>query len=163
MNDRFKVRVEIEPPSYVYVFLIEPNGEFSPLYPWKADPGWGSRPASEKQVARMLLPDANDFKLLNELSGVTTLVAFARPNPLPHPDGEIQAWFKDLPRIIRPKNDPRPVVWCDDYAPVRSDQKRAIQLVSPIDPYERWQVELKKRVGAAAAFETSVSFAQGRD
>ena len=163
-GDHFKVSVQVDAPSYLYVFWIEPDGEASPLYPW-SDVRWGTRLAAEKPVTHLSLPGTDDFTPdpKRPLVGVTTIVAFASPEPLRLSDAEFQKWFEGLPRIERAKNDTRAVVWFDNYAPPREDRSRAPKVIGSIDPYERWQLELRKRVGAAAPFQTSLSFAQGEN
>jgi hypothetical protein len=162
VGDHFVVDVQIDPRAYLYVFWVDPDGAYAPIYPWKT--GWGSRPPTEKQVSHLRLPEESDFvpDRKKPLDGVTTIVAFACTESLPLPDMEVQWWFKDLPPIVRPKGDTRAVVWFDDYIPPRGGS-RLPQVTGLIDPYERWQVELKKRVGTAVAFETSISFAQGNE
>jgi hypothetical protein len=163
-GDHFKVSVQVDSPAYLYVFWIEPDGEATPLYSWNPA-RWGGRPVTEKPVAHLSLPDGGDFTPdpKRPLVGVTTIVAFASPEPLRLSDAEFQKWFEGLPRIERAKNDTRAVVWFDNYAPPREDRARAPKVIGSIDPYERWQLELKKRVGGAAPFQTSLSFAQGED
>lgn len=161
-GNHFKVEIEVEPAAYLYVFWIEPDGEVGPLYPWNPKDGWGSRPAAEKPAAWLSLPEGTDFEPdpKKPLNGVTTIIAFACPEPLVMPDRGIQLWFKDLPRIERPPGDSRAVAWFDNFASVRGDPKRAPKVTAAIDPYERWHAALKQRVGPAVAFETSVCFAQ---
>lgn len=165
VGDRFNVSATIDPPAYLYVFWIEPDGEASPLYPWDPKVGWGSRPGSEKPVGQVWLPEGGDFQPdpKKPLTGVTTLVAFAHPQRLRLSEEEIRSWFEMLPPLERAKDDTRAVVWFDNYAPLGRGDSRAPVVVGSIDPYARWQSELKKRVGGAAAFQTAASFARGRE
>jgi serine/threonine protein kinase len=158
-DDVYKVTVDIKPAGYVYAFLIETDGKGSPIYPWIPSVGWGSRPEKEKPVSGLTLPEGNDFgPERGKLLGVVTVVVFASPTPLSLTDSEFQAWFHNLPPIQPEKGTPR-VVWFENYAPPRANSSRA-QLVASNDPYERWQMELKKRVGERVHFETSLSFIQ---
>ena len=162
VGDHFVVNVQIEPAAYLYVFWVDPDGETAPIYPWTK--GWGSRPPIEKPMLEVRLPEESDFEPdpKKPLNGVITIVAFACPEKLLLPDNAIQEWFAKLPIITREKSDTRPVVWFDDYIRPRGGS-RLPQTTGLIDPYERWQRELKKRVGNAAAFQTSISFAQGNN
>ncbi len=159
-GDSIKIQVEVKPAAYLYVFWVDPDGETFPIYPWNG--GWGTRPAKETPVSALNIPDTGDYTIdpKKPTVGVTTMVAFASPKRLKQTDADFQAWFHDLPRIERAKKDTRATVWFDNYAPPRSGQHLGPVAIESIDPYERWQIALKKRVGGAAPFETSMSFAQ---
>jgi hypothetical protein len=160
-GDHFKVEAEVDPPAYLYAFWVEPDGEAFPVYPWDPDRGWGSRPPREDPVPRLVLPVAGrDFTVEGELSGVATLVLFARPDRLVESDEAVKAWFSGLARPEPRTGEEQTAVWFDDYTPVRGDPTRALKLVGSVDPYERWQAGLRERVGPAVAFQTAVIFAR---
>lgn len=160
-GDHFVVYADIEPPAYLYVFWIDPDGAVAPIYPWHPDERWGGRPASERPVTRIRIPETGDLEPeKNPPDGVTTIVAFASPKRLACSDDEIRGWFNKLPRVAREKGDLRATEWFVNYKRLRGTA-RLPKTTGSVDPYERWQAELQKRVGTSTAHEMSISFAQG--
>src|SRR5262249_17343221 len=83
-DDKFRIRVELNQPKYVYVFIIEPDGTSDPYYPWDNN---GKRdPPAEKLVQSLELPAAADEGYTRPKTaprGMQTLVLLVRDKPLP--------------------------------------------------------------------------------
>jgi hypothetical protein len=93
-NDRFKLEIRSDPPSHVYVAILDSEGEVTPLFPWlttdRPKPLWGSDEASLRcrDIARSrlnlpddcihLLPDAARSFSIGGAGGAETLLILAR-------------------------------------------------------------------------------------
>jgi serine/threonine protein kinase len=163
-TDKFRIEGSVDPPAYLYVVWLDPEHDVTPVYPWDATKGWGSRPPREDPVGRVSLPRnllkpryiAPDAK-----PGVATIVLFARPTPLEVPDEEVRKWFEELPDLPLPAGGEQAAVWFDDYVEVRDpDRPRTFGEVGSDDAFARWQGQLQKVLGNKAAFQTAVSFAR---
>ncbi|MBN9119320.1 MAG: DUF4384 domain-containing protein, partial [Planctomycetes bacterium] len=159
-GDHIKVPVQLDRPAYLYVFWVDPDGETFPIHPWRD--GWGTRPNKEAPVSGLVLPEGRDYTIdpNKPTVGVTTMVAFASPEPLKLSDADFRAWFRDLPRVDRARGDDRPGVWFENFTLPRDPQLRGPVAVESTDPYQHWQNELKKRVRDPAPYQMSMSFPQ---
>jgi serine/threonine protein kinase len=162
-TDKFRIEGRVDPPAYLYVVWVDPGHDVTPVYPWDAKSGWGSRPAKEEPVGAVSLPPSagNRYTAPDARPGVATIVLFARPTPLDVPDEEVRKWFEDLPDLPLPAGGEQAAVWFDDYVEVRDpDRPRTFGEVGSDDPFARWQGQLQKVLGDKAAFQTAVSFAR---
>jgi serine/threonine protein kinase len=163
-TDKFRIEAKVEPAAYLYAIWVDPGKDVTPLYPWDATVGWGSRPAREQPTTHVSLPaNAGDrFTAPEARSGVATIVLLARATPLKEADEEIRGWFEALPELpLRPGGE-RGVVWFDDYVAVIGDGTRAgtLKVEKSGDPFAAWQGQLQQAVGPRAAFQTAISFAR---
>jgi len=162
-TDKFRIEGKIDPPAYLYVVWVDPGHDVTPVYPWDAGEGWGSRPAKEKAVSRVTLPPnaANRYTAPDATPGVATMVLFARPTPLDVSDEVVRGWFEKLPDLPLPAGGEQAAVWFDDYVEIKDpDRPRTFAEVGTDDPFARWQGQLQKVLGGQAAFQTAVSFAR---
>ncbi len=162
-TDKFRIEGEVDAPAYLYVVWIDPDHDVTPVYPWDAARGWGSRPAKEEPVAAVSLPanKANRYTAPRAKPGVATMVLFARPTPLDVPDDAVEGWFKELPELALPAGGDGAAVWFDDYTEVKEPARlRTFGEVGSDDPFARWQGQLQKSLGGNAAYQTAVSFAR---
>jgi hypothetical protein len=162
-TDKFRVEGRAEPPAYLYVVWVDPGHDVTPIYPWDATKGWGSRPAKEEKVGRVSLPPnaGKRYTAPDAKPGVATMVLFARPTPLDVPDEEVRRWFEGLPDLPLPPSGTKAAVWFDDYVEVRDpDRPRTFGEVGADDAFARWQGQLQKVLGHRASFETAASFAR---
>jgi hypothetical protein len=162
-TDKFRVEGRVEPPAYLYVVWVDPGHDVTPIYPWDATKGWGSRPAKEEKVGRVSLPPnaGNRYTAPDAKAGVATMVLFARPTPLDVPDEEVRRWFEGLQDLPLPAGGEQAVVWFDDYVEVRDpDRPRTFGEVGSDDAFARWQGQLQQALGDRAAFQTAASFAR---
>ncbi len=93
-DDRFKLKIKSEPPSHIYVAILDAEGEVTPLFPWlmidKSKATWGSDDPSlrSRDIARSRLSLPDDFvHLLSDeakcfsvggVGGAETLLILAR-------------------------------------------------------------------------------------
>ncbi len=162
-TDRFRIEGEVDPPAYLYVVWIDPDHDVTPVYPWDAAKGWGSRPAKEEPVGKLSLPSnvGNRYTAPAAKPGVATMVLFARSTPLDVPDDVVRGWFENLPELPLPPGGDSVAVWFDDYVEVRDlGRLRTFGEVGSDDAFARWQGQLQKLLGDMAQFETAVSFAR---
>jgi tRNA A-37 threonylcarbamoyl transferase component Bud32 len=105
-NDPFVIEAEVDPPAYVYVVWVDPDHDITPVYPWDAKKGWGSRPPEEQPVSRLVLPPnvKNRYRAPQAKPGIATIVMFARPDRLDVPDDVVRGWFEALPEIPLPES-----------------------------------------------------------
>jgi hypothetical protein len=136
--------------------------DVTPVYPWDAEKGWGSRPVHEEPTGRVSLPDnAKDaYTAPDAKPGVATMVLLARPTPLDVPDDVVRGWFEALPDLPVPPGGEKAAAWFDNYLPVQGDPTRTFRLVTDANPYAGWQAQLQGAVGTHAAFQSAVSFAR---
>jgi hypothetical protein len=162
-TDKFRIEGEVDPPAYLYVVWVDPGHDITPVYPWNAAKGWGSRPPMEQPVGRVSLPPnaGKRYTAPDAKSGVATMVLFARPTPLDVPDEVLRRWFEGLPDLPLPPGGEHAAVWFDNYVEVNDpDRPRTFQVVGADDPFAIWQGRLQEVLGGSAAFETAVSFAR---
>jgi hypothetical protein len=162
-TDKFRIEGQVDPPAFLYVVWVDPGHDVTPVYPWDAKAGWGSRPAKEEPVGRVSLPPnaGNRYTAPDAKPGVATMVLFARRTPLDVSDEEVRKWFEGLPDLPLPPGGDQAAVWFDDYAEVRDpDRPRTFGEVGADDAFARWQGQLQKILGDKAAFQTAVSFAR---
>jgi hypothetical protein len=161
--DTFRIEGEVDPPAYLYLVWVDPDRDVTPVYPWNAAQGWGSRPAKEEPVGRVSLPAnaGNRYTAPKAKPGVATMVLFARPTPLDVPDAEVERWFKELPELPLPPDGDEGVVWFDDFVEVKDPKRlRTFGEVGSDDPFARWQGQLQKSLSGKISFQAAVSFAR---
>ena len=162
-DDKFRIEGKVDPPAYLYVLWVDPDHDITPVYPWDAKVGWGSRPAQEELLSKVSLP-SNAGKLYTAPQakpGVATMVLFARSTPLDDSDDVVRGWFEKLPDLTLPTGGDSAAVWFDNYIEVRDpDRPRTFGEVGADDAFARWQGQLQKVLGAKASFQTAVSFAR---
>jgi hypothetical protein len=161
-GDQYRVEARVSPASYVYLFLIDDDGEANPLYPWT--PGqWDTRPPQEEPVTELSLPPRADkgYKINGDGSGMWTMLLLARATPWTVPDEEIRGLFVGLPPQ-RPVPNPRAAVWFENGRVVKNDELRRPQFVEEAidDPVLRLQGLLRDRLQPHASFTSAVSFAK---
>jgi TIR domain len=162
-DDKFRIEGQIDPPAYVYVVWVDPAHDVTPVYPWDAAKGWGSRPAKEERVGRVSLPpNAGERYTAPEAKpGVATVVLLASPTPFAISDLALKEWFEGLHDLPLPAGGKKAAVWFDDYVEVRDpDRPRTFGVIGSDDPFARWQGQLQQVFGDKAAFQTAVSFAR---
>jgi serine/threonine protein kinase len=162
-TDKFRVEGNVKPAAYLYVVWVDPGHDVTPVYPWDARVGWGSRKALEEPVSRVSLPPSagNRYTAPDAKPGVATMVLFARPTPLDVPDEVVRGWFESLPDLPLPAGGEQAAVWFDDYVEVKDpDRSRTFGEVGSDDAFARWQGQLQKVLGDQAAFQTAASFAR---
>jgi serine/threonine protein kinase len=163
-SDKFRIEGRVDPPAYLYVIWVDPEHDVTPVYPWDATKGWGSRPATEERVGSVKLPRNAAtpwYEAPAGKPGVATIVLIARQTPLDVPDEDLRRWFEELPELPLTAGGEQAAVWFDDYVEVQDpDRARTFKLVEKDDPFARWQGQLQKVLGGWAAFQTAVSFAR---
>ncbi|MBN9120384.1 MAG: serine/threonine protein kinase [Planctomycetes bacterium] len=160
-KDVFTIEGEVNPPAYLYLVWVDPGHDVTPVYPWDAAKGWGSRPAKEEPRSALRLPAdvSKRYTAPTGRPGVATMVLFACEKPLAVPDAEIEGWFKDLPELPLPGGREDGAMWFDNYA-AADDPLRGTFGEVDADAFGRWQGKLKKALGGRDAFQTAVSFAR---
>jgi hypothetical protein len=162
-GDQFRIEATADRPAYLYLFWIDTEGKALPVYPWQ--PGeWDSRPAEERPVAALELPQAatKGYKISGDQPGMETLILVARTERLGLTDEQIRLWFAGLP-AQRPFQNPESAVWFENGRIVTDDgdrQKRGFDETAIADPVLRIQGLLKERIGPHAAATAAVSFAR---
>ena len=58
-DDEIRIEARLDRPAYLYLFWIGSEGKVAPLYPWK-DHDWSARPAEERKVTGVELPEIDD-------------------------------------------------------------------------------------------------------
>jgi serine/threonine protein kinase len=162
-DDKFRVEGRVDPPAYLYLFWVDPGHDVTPVYPWDATKGWGSRPAKEEPVGQRSLPPSADNKYTapDAKPGVATIVLLASPTPLDVSDSFLKECFEGLPDLPLPAGGERAAVWFDNYVEAEDpDRARTFGVVGSSDPFAQWQGQLQKVLGGKAAFQTAVSFAR---
>jgi hypothetical protein len=162
-SDKFRVEGRVDPPAYLYLIWVDPGHDVTPVYPWDATKGWGSRPAKEEPVGRLSLPsDAGKrYTAPDAKPGVATIVLLASPAPLDLSDSALKECFEGLPDLPLPAGGERAAVWFDNYVEAEDpDRARTFGVVGSADPFAQWQGRLQKAIGGKAAFQTAVSFAR---
>jgi hypothetical protein len=163
IGDKYRIEAKVSPASYVYLFLIDDNGEANPVYPWNPRGGWNTRPPQEEPQTEVSLPPRADqgYTIREESSGMWTILLLARATPWTVPDEEIRGLFAGLPPQ-RPVPNPRAAVWFENGRVVKHDELRRPQFVEEEidDPVLRLQGLLRERLQAHASFTAGVSFAK---
>ena len=161
-SDSFRIDAQVDPPAYLYLVWVDPDHDITPVYPWNAKDGWGSRPAKEEPRSKLSLPAdvGKRYTASAAKPGVTTMVLFACEKPLDASDKEIEKWFKELPELQLPQGRDDGVVWFDNYLEVKDPERRGTFDEVESDVFARWQGQLKKSIGDKASFQTAVSFAR---
>ena len=77
-TDKFRVEGEVDPPAFLYVVWVDPNHDVTPVYPWDAAKGWGSRPPKEEPEGKLSLPPNKAERCTAPAAkpGVATIVLF---------------------------------------------------------------------------------------
>jgi hypothetical protein len=162
-GEQYRIEAKAGAEAYVYLFLLDDDGEAHPLYPWQ--PGkWGTRPAQEEKVTRLGLPprEGNGYTINGAGSGMWTILLLTRTTPWDKSDEEIQSLFAGLP-AQRPMQDPRSAVWFENGELVRHDRERKwvhFEEKEIDDPVLRMQGLLRERLQPHAASTAAVSFAK---
>jgi predicted Ser/Thr protein kinase len=89
-DDEVRIEARLDRPAYLYLFWLGSEGKVAPLYPWK-DHDWSTRPAEERKVTGVELPEIVDeiLQISPSPPGLETLVLLAREgSPLPREDEE---------------------------------------------------------------------------
>jgi hypothetical protein len=162
-SDKFRIEAQVEPPAYLYLVWVDPERDVTPIYPWDAQVGWGSRPAEEEPVGRVSLPpSAGDrYTAVDAKPGVATMILFARSKPLDVSDDVVRKWFESLPDLPLPAGGEQAAVWFDDYVEVHDpDRTRTFGVAGSDDAFARWQGQLQKMLAGHATFQTAASFAR---
>jgi hypothetical protein len=162
-NDQYRVEVKVSPAAYVYLFLIDDEGEANPMYPWV--PGkWGTRPAQEEKIPDLSLPRnlKTGYTVPGGTSGMWTMLLLARETQWTATDAEVQGLFAGLPPQ-RPVQGSRSVVWFENGR-VKTDDPvlRKVEFVEQKidDPVLRLQALLRDRLQPQASFTSAISFAK---
>lgn len=161
-TDKFRIEGEVDPPAYLYVVWVDPERDVTPVFPWNATKGWGSRPTKEEPVGKVSLPPnvGNRYTAPAAKPGVATMVLFARPVPLDVPDDVVKEWFESLPDLPLPTGGDRAAVWFDNFVEVKDPSRlRTFGEVGSNDAFAQWQGKLQKAMGKVD-FQTAVSFAR---
>jgi hypothetical protein len=91
-----RVEARLNRPAYMYMLWIEPTGQASPVYPWKAG-DWTSRPTDEMPTERISLPRPMDAAWpIAGGPGMETLILLVRETPLPE-DIDLRDVLNELP------------------------------------------------------------------
>jgi len=162
-NDKFRIEGKVDPPTYLYVVWVDPDHDVTPVYPWNAAKGWGTRPAEEKALGKVSLPpDVGErYTAPKAKPGVATMVLFARSTPLEATDDDVKKWFETLPELPLPSGGDAAAVWFDDYVEVRDPNRlRTFGVVGSDDAFSKWQGLLQQSLHPVASFQTAVSFAR---
>jgi hypothetical protein len=163
-GDQYRVEAKIDPPAYLYLFLIDSDGDVNPMYPWVPQERWGSRPAVEEKQSGLELPRSAGmgYKINGKGSGMWTFLLLARDEPWGLPDEDIRGLFAGLP-AQRPVQDEHAAVWFDNGQVVKEDGgRRAVSFEETAvdDPVLRVQALLREKLQPHARFTTAVSFAK---
>jgi serine/threonine protein kinase len=162
-SDKFRVEGTVDPAAYLYLIWVDPGHDVTPVYPWDATKGWGSRPAKEEPVGRLSLPPSagNRYTAPDAKPGVATIVLLASRAPLDVPDAVLKECFEGLPDLPLPAGGEQAAVWFDNFVEAEDpDRVRTFGVVGSADPFAQWQGQLQKALGGKAAFQTAVSFAR---
>jgi hypothetical protein len=175
-DDEIRIEARADRPAYLYLFWLGSEGRVAPLYPWK-DHDWSKRPAEERKVTAIDVPEVEDDVLTMPASpsGLETLVLLAREDS-PLPRGEEQKLAAGLagPPVQVPKGF-REAVWLEDgqevvYAPSmmsihteRGEADLSRGIPSPKtrksdDPVLRVRAILKEKLQHLCSFSQAVVF-----
>jgi predicted Ser/Thr protein kinase len=175
-GDEIRIEARLDRPAYLYLFWLGSEGMVAPLYPWK-DHDWSNRPAEERKVTAIEVPEVADDVLTIPASpaGLETLVLLAREDSA-LPLGEEQKLAADLagPPVQMPKGFGE-AVWLEDgqevvYAPsmmsIRAERGEADLsrgIPSPKtrksdDPVLRVRAVLKEKVQPLGGYSQAVLF-----
>lgn len=154
-DDTFQVSAEIAPPAYLYLVMVAPGHDVTPLYPWEKPErdGWALRPAKEELVTDLTLPRYRTRQ--GAKRGTVTFVLFATQFPLRTPDATVKAWFEGLPDLPMPDDGEQAVLRFKNYVEDNPDRPRNLDIVD--DPFRRWHGDLKQVLGSNAGFQASIS------
>src|SRR5262249_9155572 len=155
-----QVRVELgmDRPLYVYLLWVNTAGKVAPVYPWR-NWHWDERPAEERRVTRLGLPDkAPDvgYEMDEGITGMETGVLLARPTPLPH-DVDLASLLLGLP--TQTGQQPDSAAWFENGEVARDRGPRQFDPAVIDDPLLRTQHVLKEKLQPHAAYMRAVSFA----
>jgi serine/threonine protein kinase len=162
-NDKFRIECEVNPAAYVYVIWIDPEHDITPVYPWNAAQGWGSRPSTEQPVTKVSLPPnaGNRYTAPHAKPGVATIVLLATASPMREPDDVVEQWFTPLPELPLPAGGNHVAVWFDNFLEVKDPLRlRTFGEVGSDDAFARWQGQLQRALGTKVHFQSAVSFAR---
>ncbi len=112
---RFGIEARLDRRAYLYLFWLGSEGKVAPLYPWK-DHDWAARPAQERKVTGVELPETLDETLQIPPSspGLETLVLLAREDsPLPREDESRLAEALTGSQVALPANMGE-AIWLED-------------------------------------------------
>jgi hypothetical protein len=162
-GDKYRIEAVASPAAYLYLFLIDSEGEANPLYPWQ--PGkWGTRPQSEEKQIELSLPKTADqgWTVNGAGSGMWTLLLLERDTPWDVADDDIRGLFAGLPPQ-RPVQNERSAVWFENGQVVKNDDRRRavwFEATGIDDPVLRVQALLRQKLQPHARFTAAVSFAK---
>jgi serine/threonine protein kinase len=170
-GDQYRVEAKVSPSAYLYVLLIDSDGDINPVYPW--EPGkWGTRPAVEEKLSELELPRSSvtkRYSVNGKGSGMWTLLLLARDEPWGLSDEEIRGLFAGLApqRPVRYEDRAEWFVngrW--EMVEVLDDGRRAVEVSLSFDetdvddPVLRARALLREKLQPHARFTTAVSFAK---
>jgi hypothetical protein len=147
---------------YLYVIWVAADGTAMPLYPWDPQVGWAGRPAEERAVARLKLPEADGdvgWPMDDGPAGMETLLLMARETRLPA-DVDLAGLVAGLPP--QTFQDERAAVWFENGEVVSSEQGRRPNLFDATridDPVLQMQALLKDKLRPYFTYTRAVSFA----
>jgi hypothetical protein len=166
-GDLIRIEAQLNRPAYLYLVWVDTEGKAHPAYPWV--PGkWDQRPAAEKPVDRLNLPEesapeggAGGWVVPEGKPGMATVLLLARDSPLPR-EVDVPALFAGLP--VPEYQNPFAVVWFRNGEVVRDEAERAaawfnVQQIN--DPVLQMQALLKGRLQPHFRYTRAVSFANG--
>jgi hypothetical protein len=162
-DDKLRIEAEVDPPAYVYILWLDPSHDITPVYPWSAEVGWGSRPAKEQPVRKISLPANAGMRYTAPLvkPGVATMLLLARAARWNIADSELKTRLESLPDLPLPPGGDQAAVWFDNFVEVRElPRARTFGVAGSDDSFARWQGELQKLIGGQVTFQTAVSFAR---
>lgn len=82
-GDRVRVEAHVNREAFIYVLWIGTDGSVEPIYPWSSG-DWDTVPQAEMPKTTVHLPkDANQTWVMDEGTGMETLVLLLREKPLP--------------------------------------------------------------------------------
>jgi hypothetical protein len=161
-GDQVRVEAAVNRPAYLYIVWIDSEGLAQPLYPWV--PGdWSRLAVVERPASQVSLPARADkaWPIKPGQPGMETLMLLARESPLP-PEFDLRDRLTGLPRSA--PQDPRTLVWFDDWALVQREQSRergpSFFEVDVKDPVVQTQALLKERLASHFVMMRAVSFAK---
>jgi hypothetical protein len=161
---QFRIKANVEPAAFLYLFWIDTEGEAVPVYPWQ--PGkWGTRDrAKEKPLQRLELPPrlSQGYKIAGDQEGMETLFLLARPTPLSASDDELKRLLAGLEEQ-RPIQKRTSAVWFENGRVVENDVVRTradFEVTDLNDPVLRLQERLQDQLGPLGKFTSAVSFAR---
>lgn len=162
-GDSFRIEAEVNPPAYLYLVWVDPERDVTPVFPWDAKKGWGSRPEKEEPRGKLSLPPdvGKSYRAPMAKPGVATMVLFACEKPLDAPDDVVRKWFEELPALPLPADRPDGAVWYENYRedkdPLRSRTFEEVESGG----FAGWQGQLKSSLdGRGVVFQASVSFSR---